>query len=68
MIDLALKHGFKFEDLFESVKLKELTQKFYTYYNTSNQSSFERFSRYRDVNGEGYNELDTSNIIIESAR
>ena len=68
MIDLALKHGFKFEDLFESAKLKELTQKFYTYYNTSNQSSYERFSRYRDVNGEGYNELDTSNIIIESAR
>ncbi len=68
MIDLALKHGFKFEDLFESAKLKELTQKFYTYYNTSNQSSYERFSRYRDVNGEGYSELDTSNIIIESAR
>lgn len=68
MIDLVLKHGFKFEDLFESAKLKELTQKFYTYYNTSNQSSYERFSRYRDVNGEGYNELDTSNVIIESAR
>lgn len=44
MNDLNLKHGFKFEDLFESAKLKELTQKFYTYYNTSNQSSYERFS------------------------
>lgn len=68
MIDLVLKHGFKFEDLFESSKLRELTQKFYTYYNTSNQSSFERFCKYRDVNGEGYDELDISNIIIEAAR
>ena len=68
MIDLVLKHGFKFEDLFESTKLRELTQKFYTYYNTSNQTSFERFSKYRDVNGEGYDELDVSNIIIEAAR
>ncbi|MBN8584573.1 MAG: FAD-dependent oxidoreductase [Ignavibacteria bacterium] len=68
MNDLNLKHGFKFEDLFESAKLKELTQKFYTYYNTSNQSSFERFSNYRDSKGEGFSDLDISNIVIESAR
>lgn len=67
MNDLTLKYGFKFGDLFESAKLKELTQKFYTYYNTSDQASYEKFSKYRDAKGEGFSDLDVSNIIIESA-
>ncbi|MEO8512003.1 MAG: FAD-dependent oxidoreductase [Ignavibacteria bacterium] len=68
MNDLELKHGLKFEDLFESSKLKELTEKFYSFYSKADAASFEKFAKYRDTKGEGFAEIETSNIVIESAR
>lgn len=68
MNELKLKHGLKFEDLFESAKLKELTKKFYTYFNTADEAAYQKFAKYRDVKGEGYDELEVSNIVISSAR
>ncbi len=68
MNDLQLKHGLKFEDLFESTKLRELTEKFYSYYSSTDPTSFEKFAKYRDSKGEGFPEIETSNMIIESAR
>ena len=68
MNDLELKHGLKFEDLFESSKLKELTDKFYSFYSSADAASFEKFTKYRDTKGEGFTEIEVSNIVIESAR
>lgn len=65
---LNLKYGFRFEDLFESPKLKQLTEEFYSYYKQADSLSFEKFEKYRGSKGEGWNEIDTSNIVIESAR
>jgi hypothetical protein len=47
MNELKLNFGFKFEDLFESGKLKELTEKFYGFYEATDKDSFERFKKYR---------------------
>src|SRR5262245_50249251 len=68
MNDPVLKHGLKFEDLFDSAKLRELTEKFYSYYRSEDEASFEKFTKYRDSKGEGFTEIETSNIVIESAR
>jgi NADPH-dependent glutamate synthase beta subunit-like oxidoreductase/NAD(P)H-flavin reductase len=68
MSDLNLKYGFKFEDLFESFKLKELAEKFYTFYKDADPASYSIFEKYRDSKGEGFSEIETSRIIIESGR
>ncbi|MCI0448346.1 MAG: FAD-dependent oxidoreductase [Chlorobi bacterium] len=68
MNELKLKHGFHYEDLFEPLKLKELANKFYDFYKNSDPSSFEKFAKYRDSKGAGFNEIETSNIIIEAGR
>ena len=66
--ELSLKYGFKFEDLFESVKLRELTEVFYNYFKNADADAYERFAKYRDAKGEGYTEIETSKILIEAAR
>ncbi len=68
MKNLNLKYGFKFEDLFDSLKLKDLAEKFYSYYKEKDPASFEKFTKYRDSKGEGWSEIDTSNIVIASGR
>ena len=64
----ALKYGFKFEDLFESVKLKELVDLFNGYFKEADSAAYERFAKYRDSKGEGYTEIETSRVLIEAAR
>ena len=66
--DLKLKHGFRFTDLFETSKLKELTDLFYGYYKTESPEEYAKFSAYRDAKGLGYDEVETSKILISSAR
>jgi NADPH-dependent glutamate synthase beta subunit-like oxidoreductase/NAD(P)H-flavin reductase len=68
MKDLNLKYGFTFEDLFDSMKLKELTEKFYAYYKETDPESFEKFTRYSDSKGEGWSEIEISHIVIDSGR
>ncbi len=66
--ELNLKYGFSFEDLFESPKLKELAEIFYDYFGKTDPAVYERFAKYRESLGEGYGEIETSKILIESAR
>jgi NADPH-dependent glutamate synthase beta subunit-like oxidoreductase/NAD(P)H-flavin reductase len=66
--DLKLKYNFQFSDLFESSKLKELTELFYTFYKTESPDEYEKFSAYRNEKGLGYDEVVVSKILIESAR
>lgn len=68
MKNINLKYGFKFEDLFDSMKLKELTEQFYSYYRASDPASYEKFEKYRDSKGEGWDELETSHIVIDAGR
>ncbi len=68
MNDLKLKHGFKFEDLFLSSKLRELTGLFYDHYKNFDSATYDTFVKYRDYKGEGFTELEVSNIVIASAR
>ncbi len=65
---LKLKYGFKFTDLFESSKLKELTEQFYKFYEKQSPIDYTEFTQYRDANGAGFDETVTSKIIINSAR
>ena len=66
--NLKLKHGFQFADLFESSKLKELTDIFYSYYKKESSEEYNKFSAYRDAKGLGYDEVESSKILIDSAR
>ena len=68
MNKLNLKHGFTFEDLFISNRLKELTGIFYNFYEKADNASFEKFKKYRDAGGIGFTNLEVSEITIESAR
>src|SRR5258706_11956386 len=65
---LTFNYGFKFEDLFEPQKLKELTEEFYNYFKEADTGNYERFAKYRDAKGESYSEIETSKILIEAAR
>src|SRR4030095_12094602 len=65
---LTLKHGFGFNDLFESHKLKELADIFYNYYRSKDPESYQRFSNYKNAGGEGFAETEVSKILIESGR
>lgn len=64
----SFKYGFKFLDLFESSKLKELTETFYNYFKEKDYSEYEKYSNYRIALGEGFKEIEISNIIISAAK
>ncbi|MBZ0202221.1 MAG: pyridine nucleotide-disulfide oxidoreductase, partial [Ignavibacteria bacterium] len=68
MSNMNLKHGYKYEDLFESSKLRDLAERFYEFYKKADPASFEIFSKYKASKGEGFTEIETSNIVINSAR
>jgi NADPH-dependent glutamate synthase beta subunit-like oxidoreductase/NAD(P)H-flavin reductase len=63
-----LKFGFEFLDLFETEKLEELTNIFHSYFEKENPEQYLRFSKYRDAGGEGFDEVESSKILIDSAR
>ena len=65
---LKLNYGFKFKDLFEPIKLKQLTEEFYNFFQKENPEEFEKFSKYRDSKGEGYDAVEISKILINSSR
>lgn len=66
--NLELKYGYKFSDLFESPRLKELTEIFYKYYGEKSPIEYAEFAKYRDSFGAGYDEVVVSKILINSAR
>lgn len=63
-----LGFGFNFHDLFSQPKLKALAELFYDYFKNENPSLYEKFSAYRDAKDLGYNPIEKSKIIIDSAR
>jgi NADPH-dependent glutamate synthase beta subunit-like oxidoreductase/NAD(P)H-flavin reductase len=65
---LKLNFGFKFDDLFEPIKLKNLTEEFYKFFECENPEQFEIFSKYRDSKGEGYDGAKISEILINASR
>lgn len=67
-VDLNLNFGISFNDLFEPSKLKCLTEEFYKYYQKENWEKYETFSKFNKAKGEGFDELETSRVLIDSAR
>ncbi|RPI19653.1 MAG: pyridine nucleotide-disulfide oxidoreductase [Ignavibacteriae bacterium] len=63
-----LGFGFNFHDLFSQPKLKELAELFNKYFQNENPSLYEKFSIYRNAKGTGFTPVETSKIIIDSAR
>lgn len=68
IIKPEFKHGFTFTDLFDTHRLKELTEIFYLYYEKADPEQFNKFASYRDAKGEGFDEVETSKILINSGR
>jgi NADPH-dependent glutamate synthase beta subunit-like oxidoreductase/NAD(P)H-flavin reductase len=66
--NLELKYGFKFTDLFNSQKLKELADTFYNYYEKESPAEYAEFAKYRDAKGADFEETAVSQILINSAR
>jgi len=66
--ELTLKFGFKFTDLFDSCNLEKLSGTFNDHYKTENPEQYERFALYSSRKGEGYDEIEESDILINSAR
>lgn len=67
-ISLKPGFGFAFNDLFEPSKLKYLTEEFYKYYQKENSEKYDTFSKFNEARGDGFDELETSKILIDSAR
>lgn len=66
--ELTLKFGFTFTDLFDSCKLEQLSGTFNDYYKTENPEQYERFALYSSKKCEGYDEIEESDILINSSR
>lgn len=61
------KFGYTYADLYNNSCLKDLYTTFLEYFESREEEKFTAFKKYSDAKGEGYNNLDISNILIESA-
>jgi len=61
------KLGYSYEDLYDPIKLKTLTEDFYKYFELKNKDKYENFIKYVDLKGEGFTDLQVSNILIDSS-
>lgn len=59
--------GFKYSDLFDAVRLKDLAEKFYEELNQENPLLHEALTKYIAARGEGYEKRVESNILTDSA-
>ena len=59
--------GFKYSDLFDAVKLRELAEKFYDELKTENALLHDVLTKYTEARGEGYEKRVESNILTDSA-
>lgn len=59
--------GFKFSDLFDAVRLKDLAEKFYEELKEENALLHEALTKYVAARGEGYEKRVESNILTDSA-
>ncbi len=61
------EYGYSFRDLFDPLKLKSLTEDFCRYFESKDKENFDEFRRYEISKGEGYTELQISNVLINSS-
>ncbi len=59
--------GFKYSDLFDAVKLRELAEKFYDELKTENALLHDALTKYIEARGEFYEKRVESNILTDSA-
>lgn len=59
--------GFKFSDLFDAVKLRELAEKFYDEVSQENPLVHDALTKYIAARGKGYEKRVESNILTDSA-
>lgn len=59
--------GFKYSDLFDAVKLKELAEKFYDEVKQENPLVGDALTKYIEAKGEGFEKRVESNILTDSA-
>ncbi len=59
--------GFKYTDLFDTHKLKDLHSAFLSYFEKADNEKYNEFKRYADSGGEGFTSLDISKTLIDSA-
>jgi NADPH-dependent glutamate synthase beta subunit-like oxidoreductase/NAD(P)H-flavin reductase len=59
--------GFKYSDLFDAVKLRELAEKFYDELKTENALLHDALTKYIEARGEGFEKRVESNILTDSA-
>ncbi len=59
--------GFKYSDLFDAVRLRELAEKFYDELKEENALLHDALTKYIEAKGEGYEKRVESNILTDSA-
>lgn len=59
--------GFTFEDLFSPEKLRSLTEDYYRYFEKRDAEKYNNFKAYKDAQGNGFTDLQISNILIDSS-
>lgn len=59
--------GFKFSDLFDAIKLRELAEKFYDEVKEENPLLHDALTKYIEARGAGYEKRVESNILTDSA-
>jgi len=60
--------GYKYSDLFEPERLKELAETFYQWFDKEDPELSKQFKAYRDANGEGLAKVAESTLLIETAK
>ena len=59
--------GFTYPDLFDPARLAELTDRFYTFFQSSDAEGFSKFAAYRDCLGSGMSAEDISSALLAGA-
>jgi NADPH-dependent glutamate synthase beta subunit-like oxidoreductase/NAD(P)H-flavin reductase len=59
--------GFKYSDLYDAVKLKELAEKFYDEVKEKNPLLYDALTKYIESHGEGFEKRVESNILTDAA-
>lgn len=64
---LNQKFGYSYEDLYDPFKLKSLYEDFEKYFESKDKTKYDNFVKYRNAKGEGFTDLQISNILIDSS-
>jgi NADPH-dependent glutamate synthase beta subunit-like oxidoreductase/NAD(P)H-flavin reductase len=59
--------GYTYEDLYNPLRLKSLTEDFYSYYERKDKEKFQEYKNYIDSKGAGFPALQISGILIDAS-